>query len=285
MNVRRYHIEFLTPCFCAGANQTQAELRPSAIRGQLRWWFRCLGGTPDEERAVFGGVHGENPITSTFAVRVSSQPAGGQTDWHTKIPQQGVEPRAYLLGFFCGRTGRLNLKGALPPGSEATIEIRFKRPPIPRLEQTLRMFFSIGALGFRTTRAAGAFTSEEESLTDEKWTALQNELRQAGFQVALLRQDFGSDWVGLIRTAGDILKNRLRGRTGLGISAGRGGTSPNALGSADPRQASVLHLRPIRIAGKLRLALLEAPHNRILGSEARRAHGARGPIIQLARLA
>ncbi len=57
---------------------------------------------------------------------------------------------------------------------------------------------------------------------------------------------------------------------------------PNALGSAEPRQASVLHLRPVRIDGRLRLALLEAPHARILGQPARDAHGSRGSILGLA---
>ncbi len=284
MNRTTYEIEFLTPCFCAGADQTHAELRVASIRGQLRWWFRCLGGSPAEERAVFGGVHGDNPTTSTFAIRVLKQPTGGAHDWHKQIPQQGVEARAYLLGFFCGRTGRLNPKGAIPPGSRATVEIIFKRPPSPRLQQTLRTFFSIGALGFRATRAAGAFASTQHALTVHSWATLANELRAAGFHIALLKNDFGNDWVGLLRFAGELLKNKLRGKGGLGIGAGPGGTTPNALGSADPRQSSVLHLRPVRIDAKLRLSLIEAPHNRILGAEARSAHASKGSIIELAGL-
>lgn len=285
MNRTTYEIEFLTPCFCAGADQTRAELRAASIRGQLRWWFRCLGGSPAEERAVFGGVHADNPTTSTFAIRVVKQPTGGSQDWDKQIPQQGVEPRAYLLGFFCGRTGRLNPKGAIPPSSRAVVEIIFKRAPSTRLQQTLRTFFSIGALGFRATRAAGALTSPQHALTSQSWTTLAEELQAAGFHVALLKDDFGNDWVRLLRFAGDLLKNKLRGKGGLGIGAGPGGTTPNVLGSAKPRQTSVLHLRPVRIDGKLRLALIEAPHNRVLGTDARRAHGSRGSvIIQMASL-
>lgn len=280
---RTYDIEFLTPCFCAGAEQTRAELRPASIRGQLRWWFRCLGGSPAEERAVFGGVHGDTPTASTLAIRILRQPQGGQRDWHNQIPQQGVAPRAYLLGFFCGRTGRLNPTGALPPGSAASIEVILKHPPSSRVEQTLRIFFSIGALGFRATRAAGAFASTQHALTQQAWTTLAAELRQAGFQVALLDEAFGNDWVRLLTTSGELLKNKLRSRDGLGIGAGRNGSQPNALGSAEPRQSSALHLRPVRIDGQLRLALIEAPHQRILGQAAGHAHGNRGPIITLAR--
>jgi hypothetical protein len=241
-----------------------------------------LGGTAAEERDLFGGVHGDNPAASTLTVRVRQQPAGGLGDWHTRIPQQGVEPRAYLLGFFCGRTGRLNAKGALAPGSRAVVEVTFKRPPTQRLEQALRVFFSIGALGFRTTRAAGALTADEHALTEAGWNTLAGELHAKGFEVALGRDSF-ADWVQLVRFAGELLKNKLRGRDGLGISAGRNGSNPNALGSAEPRQASVLHLRPVRIDGRLRLALIEAPHARILGQPARRAHANRGAIVALAK--
>lgn len=285
MITRTYHLEFLTPCFCAGAHPARAEFRPAAIRGQLRWWFRCLGGCVSEERVTFGGVHGDTPAASTFLIRTQMQTDTGQRDWHSpsNIPNQGLEPRAYLLGFFCGRTGRLQPGGAIPPGRKAVVQLVFRLPPTPRLEQTLRVFFSAGALGFRATRAAGAFASAEHPLSSTTWKMLAAELGGAGFTVALLKPEF-RDWVQLIRYAGDMLKNRLRSRAGLGISAGRNGTRANALGSAEPRQASALHFRPVRIDGKLRLVLMEAPHQRILGDPAQRAHGNRGPIVKLAGL-
>jgi CRISPR type III-B/RAMP module RAMP protein Cmr1 len=285
MTIKTYHIEFLTPCFCAGADQTHAELRPSAIRGQLRWWFRCLGGTPEEERTVFGGVHGDNPTASTFAVRVQVQTGTGQRDWYSadRIPKQGTGPRTYLLGFFCGRTGRLQPAGALPPGCKALVQFIFRQPPSDRLQAALRAFFSFGALGFRITRAAGAFASTEHSLSQRTWAERAGELRAAGFTTALLQQEF-SNWVDLIDHAGRLLKNNFRSRDGLGISAGSNGTKANALGSAQPRQASALHFRPVRIEGKLRLVLIEAPHSRVLGPQALKAHGNRDPVLQLANL-
>jgi hypothetical protein len=191
-----------------------------------------------------------------------------------------MESKTYLLGFFCGRTGRLQPGGALAPGSKATVQLTFhRRPPSPKLEQTLRVFFSVGALGFRATRAAGALACAEHPLCASTWDTLAKELRAASFKVALLKQDF-EDWVQLIKRAGDLLKNELRSKNGLGISAGRNGSKPNPLGSANPRQASVLHLRPVRIDGKLRLALIEAPHDRILGQPAQRAHDRQGVIVE-----
>jgi CRISPR type III-B/RAMP module RAMP protein Cmr1 len=283
MKTETFHLEFITPCFSGGAESSRAELRPAEIRGQLRWWFRHLGGTPDQERAVFGGVHGDNPTASTLIVRGRVIPETGQRDWfdNTKIPRSGVGNRTYLLGFFCGRTNRLQTSGALPPQSKAEITLIFRRPPTPKLEQAIRVFFSIGAMGFRATRTAGAFFTQEHALTADSWARLAEELHRAGFRTALLPNTF-ANWVAVCEAAGALLKQKLRGE--LGISAGKNGTSPNALGSATPRQASVVHLRPVMIDQKIRLALLEAPHQRILGPEARRAHGARGSIIQLAHL-
>ncbi|MBV9998634.1 MAG: hypothetical protein JO015_05920 [Verrucomicrobia bacterium] len=143
------------------------------------------------------------------------------------------------------------------------------------MTQTIRAFFSIGALGYRATRCAGAFSSAEHTLNEQRWAELSDSLKTAGFKVASVDQVF-RDWVELCGHAGRLLKIDLREQ------ARRNGKSPNALGSAKPRQASVVHLRPVRIDGKLRLALLEAPHGRILGPEARRAHGGRPPVLKLA---
>ncbi|TAE90912.1 MAG: type III-B CRISPR module RAMP protein Cmr1 [Verrucomicrobia bacterium] len=44
MIISHYQLEIITPCFCAGADQGIAEIRAASIRGQLRWWFRVLGG-------------------------------------------------------------------------------------------------------------------------------------------------------------------------------------------------------------------------------------------------
>ena len=72
--------ECITPCFCAGADQAKAEIRSSAIRGALRWWFRALGGSADAETEVFGG---SKPVTaSSVLIRVSGVRADFCTEGH-----------------------------------------------------------------------------------------------------------------------------------------------------------------------------------------------------------
>ena len=50
-------IELLTPTFCRGAYQDTPEIRVPSIRGMVRWWFRALGGSADDEKSAFGGLN------------------------------------------------------------------------------------------------------------------------------------------------------------------------------------------------------------------------------------
>ena len=68
----KYRVKFITPGFCAGADQKVAEVRAPSIRAELRWWFRTLRGTREEEEAVFGSVAGDEGRSSSVFVRVSN---------------------------------------------------------------------------------------------------------------------------------------------------------------------------------------------------------------------
>ena len=77
--------EIITPCFCAGADPNMAELRAPSIRGELRWWFRVLGGSPEAEKSLFGGVH-NGTYASKIGIRVKNvKPLYGQP---SELPQQ-----------------------------------------------------------------------------------------------------------------------------------------------------------------------------------------------------
>ena len=271
MRTRTFTLEFLTPCFCAGADQTHAELRPSAIRGQLRWWFRAIGGSAQEESVVFGGVTEPNASASLIQIRAMSLPGDGENGWWKAIEPTGISPSAYLLGFFCGKK-RLQPNGALAPKSRAKLHLQYGQLPNAsveeKLEKSIHLFLYMGAIGYRITRTAGAFATVEKPLSQASFSELTQFLSDKGFRTELDPKQFVS-WPELVWHSGQMLKNRFR--KGMGISAGRNGTSANPLGSATPRQASILHFRPIRLDGQLRLLLIEAPHQRILGIDAQRS--------------
>src|SRR5664280_1027452 len=96
MKSETYNLTFLTPCFCAGADQTVAELRSSAIRGQLRWWFRALGGTPEQEGDVFGATARDEGCASLLQVRTRLIQRG--PDWKPFRMSPG-QPGAYIWFF------------------------------------------------------------------------------------------------------------------------------------------------------------------------------------------
>lgn len=272
MNTKTFTIHFLTPCFCGGADPSKAEIRPSEIRGQLRWWFRALGGSRNEEETIFGGAAGDTGKASSIIIRgerTRTAVNNKNKDWFNKIPKNGVEPITYLLGFFCGRTNRLTKDGGIAPEETAKIFITFRRelsePLNIKLDLALKAFFSIGAFGFRITRTAGAFYSDEYKLNLQMWKELKNDLELRGFNIYLFEKEF-SYWIELCRFAGAKLK-AMRKEPELKPQE-RKKSSP--LGSADPRQTSALHFRPVLIDSKLRLALIEAPHNRVVGEDAKK---------------
>jgi CRISPR-associated protein Cmr1 len=73
-------VEFVTPCFLGGAdNATLAEWRVPSVRGQLRWWYRCIAGghyggdltrTREGEVRLFGSTDRASPLR----IRASSSP-------------------------------------------------------------------------------------------------------------------------------------------------------------------------------------------------------------------
>ncbi len=288
MKTNKYNIHFITPCFCGGADPTKAEIRASSIRGQLRWWFRALGGTRNEEETIFGAAAGESVKSSSIIVRsakVQANQKGVDNEWYKSIPSNGDDSLAYLLGFFCGRPNRIHNNGAIAPGETAEITIIYRRelvePLKSKLDDALEAFFSIGAFGYRITRTAGAFWCEQYKLDEERWEKLEEKLKSKGFDTCLSKSE-SNNWIRLCETAEDWLKNKLRGKggkdgeKGLKISS----KSPSPLGSPTPRQTSALYLRPVKINDKIRLLFIEAPHDRVLGDKAKKANQNRETIIQ-----
>ncbi len=92
MNSKTYQVEIITPMFCAGADPKVAEIRASSIRGQLRWWFRVLGGFKSladkdidlraQEEEIFGSIREENSKASKLRLRVPS---------HTSLVAKNIE--------------------------------------------------------------------------------------------------------------------------------------------------------------------------------------------------
>lgn len=263
-----YTIEFLTPCFCAGATQSLAEVRAPSIRGKLRWWFRVIGGTAEQEREVFGSVRGENASGSSLIVRVSE--ASLAPKW-LPIQFTGISNTGYVLYFAKASADgtRWVAGGAISPGAKFVLTLTWQRSISTEIKAifdlALKCFLTLGSLGLRSTRGLGAFECREMPFSTEAFNKLLSDIRQ---QSKHFQAGFG-EFTGTEAQWLDGLGSQLRGLR-QGYSAGtpsRPAQTP--LGASQPRQASAVHMRPVRDNGKARIVVFEAPAEKVLGSKSR----------------
>ncbi len=284
---KSYQFEVITPCFCAGADQTKAEIRPLAVRGALRWWFRALGGTREMETEVFGGT---DPITaSSILVRISNisrKPVG-------HLPQpRGIDPLSYILYFpsVSSDKSRWNENACYGTGSTFDLYVSQLRNTSPQatasFQDALLAFCHYGSIGMHITRGLGAVQSTD--VNEQSWRIATDLLVQSGFT---LRQSLQKHkiWDAVLKEAGQWLQNDLRREFGAGGNEKQ--PSASALGSTPvseqkirqkrwqqvPRQTSAVYLRPIKKNEVLIFTAFEAPHGRVLGDASRRNH--KEPIL------
>jgi hypothetical protein len=284
MTTATHTLRFLTPCFCAGADQTRAEIRPSSIRGQLRWWFRALGNSARDETAVFGGLHGDNdntPAASPLVVRVSDVVPGPV--WNPpRVSPNDVSSYVWYFASVSGKTAgagrnatgpRWQPNGAIAPKTTFKLHILFRRELAPALRQkfgtALNCFLALGGIGLRVTRGLGAFTCDEFPFAKpENAAEVRKILTTAGFKIE--QRDNTGDLAATVREIGSLLKGT---RKSLGMKAER----PSPFGASSPRQTSAIYFRPVLAnpstptnatatgaVSPLSLVIFEAPHTRVL---------------------
>ncbi len=265
-----YPIEIITPCFCAGADQARAEIRPPSIRGQLRWWFRVLGGNATEEAAIFGSAAGEEGWSSAIRIAVADFQPG--SIWSPPNVDQKT-PQSYIWHYAresdkpvnSGRQvhgPRWQTKGAVPPDSTFKLIITQTRSLNETRQKAfdfaLSAFLNFGTIGLRATRGLGAFKCQGT----RPWRELIEPLSKAGFCIALRQQpDTFSTWDGALEDWSKWLRYKLRKE--------RKADRFSALGGIQPRQASAVRFRPIKLSPReFTWLALEAPHGRVLGQNA-----------------
>lgn len=93
------HLETVTPAFIGTSNTDGAEWSAKGIRGQLRWWFRAVGGgicagDADAVRRlefeVFGGMATRSDDARASSLRIVAPPVASAEF----VPKHGVEGRA-----------------------------------------------------------------------------------------------------------------------------------------------------------------------------------------------
>lgn len=280
MTSSTYKLEFVMPCLCAGADPKTAELRSSAVRGQLRWWFRALGGSFDEESRVFGRI-GKKDEAIGSAVVIRTRILGKPPVWEP--PEfRATDSEAYVWHFArvsglsdadkdSGQYGpRWQEDGAIASGTKWELRVVIRRALDASLQSkfdsALRCFLALGSIGLRATRGLGSFYCAEVPFVEADLCPV---LRNAGF--ALETQGVANGPEEAAKIIGSLVKGTRKAK-GWKNDSQEGTETPSPMGSStDPRQTSAIWFRPIRNAtGKLSIVIFEAPHDRVLGERSRK---------------
>ena len=163
-------ITFITPCFCRGADCSETgapEIRPASIRGQLHWWFRAVGGTPQEEKDIFGSVHGVAAKASRLVVRVKYDGSNLKYAQSQTLPHKTGGPAASKLAVVPGVMFELLISTRLG-GFSPDLEKKFTR--------ALNAWLHLGALGLRATRGGGNYTWNDAPKTPADYDAAIKEI-------------------------------------------------------------------------------------------------------------
>jgi CRISPR-associated protein Cmr1 len=144
--------------FLAGADGSTPELRPSSIKGVLRFWWRAMHGDMAvaalrrEESRIFGGV-GEKAMRSSVTIKVGQHRPAKQKNQDIGLDQQQHPGIGYLLY----STIFVQKRDCFKPGSEFIIS--FSSYSLASLEAAVKAFACLvffGGLGSRSRRGAGS---------------------------------------------------------------------------------------------------------------------------------
>lgn len=171
MTTESFTFELITPCFCAGADPAKAEIRAPSIRGQLRWWFRVLGGFKDsqidlrsQESLIFGSVAGNSGGAGLLTTRIASEDLRKSVKDSTELCDQSLPGAAYLTFPIQSRNNQYNGRGVIDSGSFVLQTIWRGNPELNMpLKALISVFGHLGSLGFRGRRAMGALAFQGNS--------------------------------------------------------------------------------------------------------------------------
>lgn len=268
MMTKIYHLEFITPCFCAGADQAAAEFRAPSIRGKLRWWFRVLGGSREQEAAVFGSVAGGG-ASSSVVIRTSEPSSKPKWQPIQFSPSSDLGYLLYFAEASCNHR-RWNPSGALPAGTACEMKVSMRRRIAPEAKElfdlALEAFLLLGSLGLRGSRGLGCFQAEELPFSLDALENLKSRIRERMPAFRCELAEFAGPQGQLLTELGRQLRGLRKEHPAMNGKR----TNLTPLGSSNPRQASAVYLRPVKeSANHFRIVVFEAPAEKVLGKDSR----------------
>ena len=198
-----YSCTLITPMYGGGVHAGEFDksmpIRPSAIRGHLRFWWRIARGTQFEspkalfkhEAEIWGGVGSERAIASQVAIKVqeikpekSPPQKDKKTNSQTPTP---VDPNTYTkpsdahgIRYAFGPATINSENDWLQEGYSFTIKLRYPDSLEEDVITALRFWASFGGIGARTRRGFGAIQVTGNGVapvSPEEWQALGGQIK------------------------------------------------------------------------------------------------------------
>ena len=212
--------QLITPMYGGGVKPGRVDrampIRASALRGQLRFWWRLLfgGGRKatdvfQDECALWGGITAEGPQASQVAVRVDCEPVNGSQLIDAK------PPHVPNYGLILDRNEPLPKLLAQGYEFQVTLECQHDEKK-NQVVEALRWWASFGGMGARMRRGFGAVKVDYVGVEPVQRKEIQE---LGGRMIAGLYADH--DALAAWRWAIDPLR-RFRQGPGTGRGRGRG---------------------------------------------------------------
>ena len=214
--------KLMTPMYGGGVEPGKVDcampIRPSAIRGQLRFWWRLLnraGRAPKDlfanESDLWGGIASAGSRASRVALHVDAEPIGSG---------QMVDARSRDFPSYALILERGDKASLLHAGYVFTLTLRFPETTAKQRGQVieaLRWWASFGGVGARTRRGVGAIEATGGALALPPVS--REEVEPRGGRMVL--RPPGRNAIDAWRKAVDALSDFRQGRN-VGRNPGRG---------------------------------------------------------------
>lgn len=237
--IKECKVDILTPCLCAGADQARAEIRSPSIRGELRWWFRALGGGRLEEAEVFGSIEAKDN-----GKKLTENRASGLVIRNRPAERGDGKESSELPGnhkfFVSSRLGKGD-SAFIPGGWRFWLQVVDTRSETDELTKlAVDTFLRLGSLGLRARRGCGAIQVADWLPSKSEFDELRQQYSVYGIDLFSFEPQKSAysalcvleDSIKLLRTDQGIRKN-----------------SRNAMGyvQGSRRHASCLRVKPVRM--------------------------------------
>ena len=201
-------------------------IRSSAIRGQLRFWWRLLNGAGLRPQGVFaaestlwGGISGTGPRASRVSVHVAAEPV--EPSQLAKWGSPGLDAPPYSLILEPGHKPFL-----LNVGYEFTLTLRFANAMAAdergQVIEALRWWASFGGVGARTRRGLGAVKVTGREVTFSPVSREEVNSRAGRMALRPPSENAVEAWRNAVETLSDFRQGRNVGRNpGRGKHSGR----------------------------------------------------------------